>query len=67
MSDQLSQLDEHAIMRLAQMREQIGAALTEFRTDPILYRVFNNVAGVLDDRLGRSRELPRRRDRRQGR
>jgi hypothetical protein len=51
-------LDEGARIQLAQMREQIGAALVEFRADPTLRRAFAHIAGAIDDRLGQPRDVP---------
>lgn len=68
MSDQHQQtIDTCAIMELAQVRETLDQALAAYGADPQLRRAFIHGIGAIDDRLGRPREWPRRRARRQGR
>lgn len=57
-------LDERAIMRLAQVRESLAGALATFGADPVLKRAFTHGIGAIDDRLGRPRDMPSRRMRR---
>jgi hypothetical protein len=52
---------------LAQVRESLSSALTQFSADPQLRRAFIHSIGAIDDRLGRPRETPpNRRERRNG-
>lgn len=67
MSAAPQQLDEYAKMQLTEVRETIRQAVVVFRAHPTLYRALNNTASAIDDTLGRPRDLPNRRTRRQGR
>lgn len=68
MSDQPRQpnIDSCATLELAQVRETLDSALAQFSADPQLRRAFIHSIGAIDDRLGRPREWPNRRVRRQG-
>jgi hypothetical protein len=66
MSDQPQQnIDACATIKLAQVRETLDQALVAYGTDPALRRAFIHSIGAIDDRLGRPREWPARRVRRE--
>lgn len=66
MSDQLQQnIDACATIKLAQVRETLDQALATYGGDPQLRRALIHSIGAIDDRLGRPREWPARRVRRE--
>jgi hypothetical protein len=66
MSEQ-QHLDEHGTIELTRVRETLDRALVVYGGDLVLRRAFIQGIGAIDDRLGRPREWPNRRIRRQGR
>lgn len=60
-------LDTCATIELAQVRIYLDQALAAYGGDPLLRRAFIQGIGAIDNRLGRPREWPSRRERRQGR